>query len=198
MRGGGQLGLGSGVGVGSGSGSGLGLASGSRTARCVEVGYSDGHTSTHCHGSTWPAYTRSAALRRWPTPLALRPSLTLSLAQEGTVGAIIAEQTGCDKEDPHAHLSGGAFPRYAQLEDPDPQPSASASAPPPPSASPPHSTPPSASPLPQNKPTTTGANRYLSTPPPHCHRQARAPRERAAPSDGHDAARTTSGRAGRR
>ena len=65
---------------------------------------------------------RSAALRSWPTPLTLSPSLTLTLAQDGTVGAIIAEQTGCDKEDPHAHLSGGAFPRYAQLEDPHPNP----------------------------------------------------------------------------
>ena len=36
--------------------------------------------------------------------------------QEGTVGAIIGQQTGCDKEDPHAHLSGGAFPRSALLE----------------------------------------------------------------------------------
>ena len=37
-------------------------------------------------------------------------------AQDGTVGAVIAEQTGCDKQDPHAHLSGGAFPRSALLE----------------------------------------------------------------------------------
>ena len=38
------------------------------------------------------------------------------------MGAIIGQQTGCDKEDPHAHLSGGAFPRCALLENPDPNP----------------------------------------------------------------------------
>ena len=36
--------------------------------------------------------------------------------QDGTVGAVIAQQTGCDKQDPHAHLSGGAFLRSALLE----------------------------------------------------------------------------------
>ena len=41
------------------------------------------------------------------------------------MGAIIGQQTGCDKEDPHAHLSGGAFPRCALLENPDPNPNPS-------------------------------------------------------------------------
>ena len=36
--------------------------------------------------------------------------------EEGTVGEVIAESTGCDKQDPHAHLSRGAFPRAALLE----------------------------------------------------------------------------------
>ena len=39
------------------------------------------------------------------------------------MGAVIGQQTGCDKEDPHAHLSGGAFPRSAlRLANPNPTP----------------------------------------------------------------------------
>lgn len=37
--------------------------------------------------------------------------------QEGTVGDVIAEQTGCDKQDPHAHLTRNAFSRSALLVD---------------------------------------------------------------------------------
>ena len=29
---------------------------------------------------------------------------------------MIAEQTGCDKQDPHAHLTRGAYPRAALLK----------------------------------------------------------------------------------
>ena len=36
--------------------------------------------------------------------------------QEGTVGNVIAASTGCDKQDPHAFLTKGAFPRSALLE----------------------------------------------------------------------------------
>ena len=35
--------------------------------------------------------------------------------EEGAVGDVIAEQTGCDKQDPHAHLTRKAFPRSALL-----------------------------------------------------------------------------------
>lgn len=36
---------------------------------------------------------------------------------EGTVGSWLAtERTGCDGQDPHAHLTGGAYPRAALLE----------------------------------------------------------------------------------
>ena len=35
---------------------------------------------------------------------------------EGTVGEVIAERTGCDKQDPHAALTKGRYPRAALLE----------------------------------------------------------------------------------
>jgi non-canonical (house-cleaning) NTP pyrophosphatase len=36
---------------------------------------------------------------------------------EGTLGSWLAtERTGCDSQDPHAHLTGGAYPRAALLE----------------------------------------------------------------------------------
>jgi len=54
--------------------------------------------------------------------LTLTLTLALTPTQDGTVGAVIGQQTGCDKEDPHAHLSGGAFPRSALLENPNPTP----------------------------------------------------------------------------
>ena len=35
---------------------------------------------------------------------------------EGTVGALLAASSGCDAQDPHAHLTRGRFPRAALLE----------------------------------------------------------------------------------
>ena len=36
--------------------------------------------------------------------------------EEGTVGEVIAQHTGCDKQDPHAQLTKGSFTRVALLE----------------------------------------------------------------------------------
>ena len=35
---------------------------------------------------------------------------------EGTVGEALADESGCDPTDPHAFLTGGAFPRAFLLE----------------------------------------------------------------------------------
>ena len=50
-----------------------------------------------------------------PTPLG--PLITTTTGgAEGTVGEVLAESLGCDKQDPHAALTGGAFSRAALLE----------------------------------------------------------------------------------